>query len=154
MAFSNASFILCTIPSSASKNHTRTPFISISSLQVRPRLLYTPRLVQQVRLASGVLARLSSSHGASLGHLDVAAGSGGARLQSVEKLDGGFGSKVLVVFVVDLDHGGVDAGTEALDLDEGKQAVGGGLALLNAEVLGDGLDDGIRAAATQLARSL
>ena len=97
-------------------------------------------------MALAVLASLSSAQGSRSGDLDVlccSTGGLGAGLKSLEKLDGGFGGQVLVVVVVDLDHGGVDAGTEALDLDEGEETVGGGLALLDAEVGCDGLDDGV-----------
>lgn len=116
-------------------------------LQVRPRLLDAPRLVQQVRLAVAVLARLPAGERARGGDLCGGANGGGALLEGREQGDGGLGGEVLVVVVVDLDHGGVDAGAEALDLDEGEEAVGGGLALLDAEVGGDGLDDGVGAAA-------
>lgn len=74
--------------------------------------------------------------------------------EGVEELLGGLGREVLVVIVVDLDHGGVDAGAETLDLEEGEEAVGRGLALLDAEVLRDGLDDGVGATTAKLAGSL
>lgn len=69
-------------------------------------------------------------------------------------MDGGLGGEILVVVVIDLDHGGVDAGAEALDLEEGEEAVLGGLATLDAQVASDGLDDGVGAAAAELAGSL
>lgn len=53
-----------------------------------------------------------------------------------------------------MDHGGVDAGAEALDLDEGEEAVGRRLALLDAEVLLDGFDNDVGSAAAQLAGGL
>lgn len=79
-------------------------------------------------------------------------GSGGA--QGADKLDGGLGGKVLVVVVVDLNHGGVDAGAEALDLNKCEKAVGSGLALLNTKLLLEGLDNNVGAAAAELARGL
>lgn len=110
-------------------------------LQVCPRLLDAPRLIQQVRLPVAVLARLPAAEGSRGGDLGI--GVGGGLLESREELLDGLGGEVLVVVVVDLDHGGVDAGAEALDLDEGEEAVLGGLALLDAEVLTDGLDNGV-----------
>jgi hypothetical protein len=53
-----------------------------------------------------------------------------------------------------LDHGGVDTGTKALNLDVGEEAVLGGVAGGNSEVLVDGLDDGVGAAAAELAGGL
>lgn len=119
-------------------------------LQIRPELLNTPRLLGKVCLSLAVLARLSSAQGSGAGDLDVlrsGAGRLGAGLESREELDGGLGGQVLVVVIVDLDHGRVDAGAEALDLDESEEAVRSGLALLDAEVVDDGLDDGVGAAA-------
>lgn len=121
----------------------------LNNLQVRSRLLNSPRLIQQVRLSSTVLACVSASEGAGLGNVDGGGiGSGGAVLESLEKLNGGFGGQILVVVVVDLDHGGVDAGAEAFDLEEGEETVLGSLALLDAEVVGDGLDNRVGTAAT------
>lgn len=79
-------------------------------------------------------------------------GSGGA--QGADKLDGGLRGKILVVVVVDLNHGSVNAGAEALDLDKCEEAVGRGLALLNAKLLLEGLDNDVGAAAAELTRSL
>ena len=119
-------------------------------LQIRPRLLDAPRVLGEVRLALAVLASLASTQRSGSGDLDVlrgGAGGLGAGLEGLEELDRCLGGEVLVVVVVDLDHGGVDAGAEALDFDEGEEAVGGGLALLDAEVGCDGLDDGVGTAA-------
>lgn len=123
---------------------------NFNSLQIRPRLLRSPWLCCQVRQAGAVLARLSGGKGSSDG--GFAAGAGG--LEVLEQLDDSLGGKILVVVVVDLDHGGVDAGAEALDLDEGEEAVLCGLALLDAEVVLDGLDDDVGAAAAELAGGL
>lgn len=48
---------------------------------------------------------------------------------------------VYVVVVVDLDHGGVCAGAEAFHAQQREHAVGGGLAVLDAELLHHGLPD-------------
>lgn len=126
-------------PLLASSNHAHL-------LQIRPCLLDTPWLLRQVRLPLAVLASLPSTQRAGSRHLDVlrsSAGCLGAGLEGSEELDSRFGGQVLVVVVVDLDHGSVDAGTEAFDLDESEETVGGGLALLDAEVVDDRLDDGV-----------
>jgi len=75
-------------------------------------------------------------------------------LQRFEELDGGFRGQVFVVVVVDLDHGGVDAGAEAFDFGEGEETVGGGVAGANAEVLLDGFHDYVGAGAAELAGGL
>lgn len=120
-------------------------------LQIRPRDLSTVGLAQQRRLAGAVLARLAAGHGARLGDLaDVA----GALPQRGQQALGGLGRQVLVVVVVDLHHGRVDAGAEALDLDEGEEPVRGRVARLDAQALLDRLDDGVGAAAAELAGCL
>lgn len=119
-------------------------------LQIGPRRLDTPGLGRQVRRAGAVLAGLAAAKGAGRGGLT----GGSTLLEVLEQLGDGRGRQVLVVVVVDLDHGGVDAGTQALDLDKGEEAVGRGLALLDAELLLDGLDDDVGTAATELAGSL
>ena len=73
-----------------------------------------------------------------------------AVLEGLEQLHGSFWGQIFVVLVVDLDHGGVDAGAEALDFDEGEEAVGGCLALLNTELGLDSFDNGVGAAAAEL----
>jgi hypothetical protein len=124
-------------------------------LQIRPRRLDTPGLRGQVGLAGAVLACVTSAEGSGGGHLGGGAGAAGsAGPEGVEQLDGGLWGEILVVVIVDLDHGGVYTGTEALDLDEGEEAVGGSLSLLDSEVLLDGLDDDIGAAAAKLAGCL
>lgn len=117
-------------------------------LQIRPRRLNAPRLARQTRDPLAVLARLPPAHGARLRRLARIRGGGPQR---IEKRLGRLGSQVFVVVVVDLDHGGVDAGTQALDLDECEEAVGGGLSLLDPQVFFNGLDDGVAAAAAELA---
>jgi hypothetical protein len=126
-----------------------SPLTPSRLLQIRSRLLNAPGLPCKIRLASAVLARIAAAQRA--GARDLLGGGAACGrstlLEGREELDGGLGGEVLVVVVVDLDHGGVDAGAEALDLDEGEEAIGGGLALLDAEVGLDGLDNGVRAAA-------
>ena len=126
-------------------------------LQIRPRRLGTPRLGRQVRLPRAILASLPAAEGTGGGDL-LRRGRGacgvGALAEGAEELDDGLGGEVLVVVVVDLDHGGVDAGAKALDFDEGEEAVRGGLALLDVEVLLDGLDDDVASTATELAGGL
>lgn len=126
-------------------------------LQITPRGLDAPGLARQVRGAGAVLARLAARvDGAGLGDLGVVDGGlavddGDAGAEGIDELPGRLGGQVLVVVVVDLDHGRVDAGAEALDLEVGEEAVGRRLALLDAEVLLDRLDDGVGAAAAELA---
>lgn len=98
-----------------------------------------------------VLAGVAAGHWARLGELG--AGGGGFLERGEEGLDRLRG-QVLVVVVVDLDHGGVDASTQALDLDVGEEAILGGVARGDAEVLVDGLDDRVGAAAAELAGGL
>ena len=74
------------------------------------------------------------------------------RLQRLEQVDGGLGRQVFVVVVVDLDHGRVGARAETFDFGEGEEAVGGRLAVVDAEVGGDGFHDGVGVA--ELAGSL
>jgi hypothetical protein len=76
----------------------------------------------------------------------------GGCLQGLEQVDGGFRGQVLVVVVVDLHHGRVGAGAQALDFGEGEEAVGGRLAVVDSQVRGDGVHDGVGVA--QLARCL
>lgn len=120
------------------------------------RLGIPHRRLRQIRNAGTVLAALSLCQRARRGHLDgLAAGAGrGGFFQGGQKRLGRLGGEVLEVVVVDLEHGGVDAGAEALDLDEGEEAVLGGVAGGDAEVLGDGVDDLGAAAAAELARCL
>lgn len=110
----------------------------------------------QVGETSAVLAGIASAQrarGRNLGG-GTGAGSGRGLLQGSEEGLDGLGGQVLVVVVVDLDHRGVDAGAKALDLNVGEEAVLGGVAGGDAEVLVDGLDDGVATAAAKLARGL
>lgn len=125
-------------------------------LQVRPRLLDTPRLIVQIRLAGAVLAGLPAAQGARRRHFlrvrggrrrASGGGAGAGLLQGRQQLLGRLGRQVLVVVVVDLDHGRVDAGAQALHLDEGEQAVGRRLSLLDPQLLFNCRDDLVAAAA-------
>jgi hypothetical protein len=121
-------------------------------LQILPCGLGSPGLRGKACQASTVLAVFSTAEGTGLGNIDSGRiRSSGLGSEGLEKILDGGGGKVLVVVVVNLDHGGVDAGTEAFDLEDGEETVGGGLALLNAELLLNGLDDNIRATASKLA---
>ena len=62
-------------------------------------------------------------------------------LQIVEDLMSVSDGEVLVVVVVDLDHGRVDAGAEALDLADGEELVVGHAADADAKVLLAGRHD-------------
>lgn len=75
-------------------------------------------------------------------------------LECFEERDRGFRGQVFVVIVIDLDHWGVDAGAETFDFDEGEEAVFGCLAGFDAEVVGDGFDNDVASAASELAGSL
>ena len=63
-------------------------------------------------------------------------------------------SQVLVVLVIDLDHGRIDTGTQTFDFNVCKQTILGGVAWRNAQMFRDGLDDRIATAASELARCL
>ena len=117
-------------------------------LQVRPRLLDAPGLLREVSLAGAVLAGLAAAEGAGAGDADGLGVGGGAGLaEGGEQLLGGLGGQVLVVVVVDLDHGRVDARAQALDLDEGEQAVLRCLPLLDPQLLLHRAHDLVAAAA-------
>lgn len=75
-------------------------------------------------------------------------------LERLEKSNHGLRGQVLVEIVVDLDHGGVDAGSEALDFNHSEESVFGGLARVDTEVVLDGLDDLVTSATSQLTWSL
>lgn len=123
-------------------------------LQVRAGSLDAPGLSVQVGLSLAVLASLSAAQGS--GGRDLGGGGrrGAGLLEGSDEGPGGLGGQVFVEVVVDLDHGRVDAGAQALDLDEGEEAVLGRLALLDAELLLDRLDNGVAATASQLAGCL
>lgn len=106
--------------------------------------------IGQVGETGAVLTGVASAQRAGGGNL---AGGGGVLEGSQDGLDG-LGGQVFVVVVVDLDHGGVDAGAEALDFDVCEETVLGGVAGGDSEVLGDGLDDGGTTTATKLAWGL
>lgn len=66
----------------------------------------------QIRQPRAVLAALAATEGSRSGHLDGLSGlsSGGRLLEGGKEGDDRLGGQVLVVVVVDLDHGSVDAG--------------------------------------------
>lgn len=108
--------------------------------------------ILQVGQTSAVLASVTATQRS--GGWDLGAGSGGGLLECGQKGLNGLGGQVLVVVIVDLDHGGVDTGTQALNLDVGKEPVLSSVAGGDAEVLVDSLDDGVAAAASELAGGL
>lgn len=138
-------------------NHTSLLFsIPLGSkqernLQIIPCFLNTPWLARQIRQPGAVFACISPTERARLGSL---AHVRQTLLERREQGLDGLGSQILVVLVVDLNHGRIDAGAEALDLDKCEEAVLGGLALLDAQVLLDRLDYGVTAAASELAGGL
>ncbi|AOW03392.1 uncharacterized protein YALI1_D00766g [Yarrowia lipolytica] len=98
-------------------------------------------LAEQHLLAGGGLAVSSNVVlGAGSGHL--------AGLAVLQKLDGSLGSEILVVVVVDGHHGGVDTGSETLNLRESEEVVLGGLTGLDVKGVLDSLHDTV--GATQL----
>lgn len=126
--------------------------LAVQSTVLAHQLLGTPlRHLTEVGQTGAVLAGAAPAQRAGGGCL----GTGGGRLlkRGEQGLDG-LGGQVLVVVVVDLDHGGVDTGTQALDLDVGEETVLGGVAGGDAEVLVDGLDDSVGAATAELAGGL
>lgn len=110
----------------------------------------------QVGQTGAVLAGLSSAQRTGSRNLDhLSTVSSKCRLlQSSQERLGGLGREILIVIVVDLDHGGIDTGSKALNLDKGEEAVLSGVTRSDSEVLSDGLDDLVTAAATELAGSL
>ena len=73
-----------------------------------------------------------------------------ASLESLQQCDYAFGCEVFVVIVVNLNHRRVDACSETLDFDEGKEPVFRRVAGRDSEVVLDGLDDLVAAAASEL----
>ena len=59
--------------------------------------------------------------------------------QLFQNIDSCFGGQIFVIVVVDLHHGGVHTRSQALDLDESKRIVLGGLTNLNPKVINNGL---------------
>ena len=112
------------------------------------------RHVRQSCETSTVFTSVPSSHGPGGRDLSRLLGVCSGVLESSEKSLDGFRGEVLVVVVVDLDHGCVDASTETLDFDEGEKTVFRGVAGSDTQVFRDGIDNLGAAAATELARCL
>ena len=74
--------------------------------------------------------------------------------ESLDQLDGGFGGKIFVKVIVNLDHWCVDTGSEALDFEECEKAIFGRFAVFDAQLAGNGLDNRITTAASKLTRCL
>lgn len=118
--------------------------------------LRVPHNFCQVGQAGAVLAGIAPARGTRGGDLGGGAGtgSGGSILKGCQDgLDGLWG-QVLVVVVVDLDHGGVDASAQAFDFDVCEETILGSVAGGDSEVLGNGLDNGGTTAAAELAWGL
>ena len=105
----------------------------------------------QIRKASTVFAALSLAQGAGGRDLDRLVRRGSGLLEGGEESLGGFGGEVLIVVIVDLNHGGVDTGTQTFDFDEGEQAVFSGVAGGDTQVFRNGFEDLGATAATELA---
>ena len=82
---------------------------------------------------------------AALAHQDADALAGLSLPQLAEDLDGLFGGEVAIGVAVDHHHGGQGAAAETGHLVEGEHAVLGGLAVGDAQLLGDGGADALRA---------
>ena len=114
--------------------------------------LWVPhRRFMQIRDTSTAFATLSLTHRAGSGDLDRSVSDRGGFLERGEDGLHRLGRKVLVVVVVDLDHGRVDTGTQTLDFNEGEEAVFGGVARGDTQVFRNGFDDLGATAATELA---
>lgn len=97
---------------------------------------------------------MSSAQRSRSGHLDVLASGCGGLLQGREKGLDRLGCEIFVVVVVDLNHGGIDTGTQALDLNESEKAIFCCVSGLDAQVLFDSFEDLGATAATELAGCL
>lgn len=118
------------------------------------KLLRVPcRGVVQARQAGTVLTGAATTERPRWGHLDSF-----ASLRSLCRFPQGLQQRndrlwcqILVVVVVDLHHRRIDTGTQAFNFDVRKQAVLGGVAGGDAQVVVDGFNNLVTAAATQLA---
>lgn len=115
-----------------------------------------PHGLDQVGQSRAVLACISAAQRTRSRHLHRLASLGGrgGLLEGGEQRLHRFGGKVLVVVVVDLDHGSVDAGTQAFDFDEGEETIFGGVSGGDTQVFRDRLDDLVATATTELAGCL
>ena len=114
--------------------------------------LWVPhRRFMQIRDTSTAFATLSLTHRAGSGDLDWSVSDCGGFLERGEEGLDRLGRKVLVIVVVDLDHGRVDTGTQTLDFNEGEEAVFRGVARGDTQVFRNGFDDLGATAATELA---
>ena len=111
----------------------------------RGRHLDAARLVRAALLLDRLLARSAHVGGRSATHQAGGAGLGacglGGLLEGFQQGGGGFVGQVFVEVVVDLHHGRVGAGAEALDFGHGEEAVLGGLAVVDAQRVFAGLHD-------------
>lgn len=123
---------------------------------ILPHHLGTPlRHIRQTRQLGTILTALAARQRSGGGDLHRLAGGRGGRLfqrgqESLDRLRG----EILIVVIVDLDHGRIDTGAQAFDFKEAEQPVVRGVAGGDAQMLGDGLDNLRAAAAAELARGL
>jgi hypothetical protein len=110
--------------------------------------------VSQVGQAGAVLAGIAPAQRAGGGNLGAGTGSGGGVLKGCQDGLDGLRGQILVVVIVNLDHGGVNTSTQAFDLGECEEAIFGGVAGGDSEVFGNGLDNGGTTAAAELAGGL
>lgn len=122
-----------------------------STIRPHHRLRVPHRRVLQIRDTSTVFAALSLAHRTGGGDLHRLARGRGRFLECCEEGLHRLGGEVLVVVVVDLDHGGIDTGTQTLNFDKGEEAVFRRVAGGDTQVLRDGVDDLGATAATELA---
>lgn len=114
------------------------------------------RHVSQVGQTGAVLAGIAPAQRARGGDLGAGAGtgSGGGVLEGCQDGLDGLRGQILVVVIVNLDHGGVDASAQAFDLNVCEEAILGGVAGGDSEVFGNGLDNSGTTAAAELAWGL
>lgn len=122
-----------------------------STIRPHHRLRVPHRRVLQIRDTSTVFAALSLAHRTGGGDLRRLVCGRGGFLECGEEGLHRLGREVLVVVVVDLDHGGVDTSTQTLDLNKGEEAVFRRVAGGDTQVFRDGVDDLGATAATELA---
>lgn len=99
---------------------------------------------------------MSPTQWSRLWHLNLlsALGRDVSLLEGIQQANDGFRREVFVVVIIDLQHGSIDTGTEALDLKEREELVGRCLAIMEVEVFGYGSPNGVGANSTKLARGL
>lgn len=150
-----------TYPSSPVKRLPNSSlFLSFSFLQlpIRPHMvldlgyLSQQRSQTRPRLASHSLFALVGLRSRSRHFARVVASHGRAVFQCLQQALHRLGRQILVVVVVDLHHGRIDARSQTLDLEQRKKLVFGGVAGMNAQKLLARLHDLVTPAAAEHAR--